>query len=63
MVKYIEPQHSEGRSVTNRKVLNWLRQEQGLNLSRRTIQERKMQDLGLSWPRSSNKRELYAPLD
>ena len=40
MVKYIDQQHSEGRSVTNRKVLNWLRQEQGVNVSRRTIQRK-----------------------
>jgi hypothetical protein len=48
MVKYIDQQHSEGRSVTSRRVLNWLRQEQGVNMSRRTIQ-RKLQDLGPSW--------------
>jgi transposase len=48
MVKYIDQQHSEGRSVMNRKVLNWFRQEQGVVLSRRTVQ-RKLQDLGLSW--------------
>jgi hypothetical protein len=40
MVKYIDQQHSEGRSVTNRKVLNWFRQEQGLEVSRRTAQRK-----------------------
>jgi hypothetical protein len=48
MVKFIDQQHSEGRSVTNRKVRNWLLQDQGIEVSRRTIQ-RKLQDLGLSW--------------
>jgi hypothetical protein len=48
MVKYIDEQHSEGRSVMNKKVLNWFRQEQGVVVSRRAVQH-KLQDLGLSW--------------
>jgi hypothetical protein len=48
MVKCIDQQHSEGSSVMNRRVLNWFRQEQGVVLSRRTVQP-KLQDLGLSW--------------
>jgi hypothetical protein len=37
MVKFIDQQHSEGRSVSDRKVRNWLRQDQGIEASRRTI--------------------------
>jgi transposase len=46
--KYIDEQHAEGRSVTNRKLRNWLRDEHGIDVSRRTVQ-RKLQALGLSW--------------
>ena len=47
MVKFIDQQHSEGRSVTNRKVLNWFRQEQGLEVSW-CMAQCKLQALGLS---------------
>ena len=48
LTKYIDQQHAEGRSVTNRKLRNWLRDEHGTDVSRRTLQ-RKLKALGLSW--------------
>jgi hypothetical protein len=45
MVMYIDQQHLKGHSVTNRKVRKWLRLEQGVNMSRRTVQC-KLQNLG-----------------
>lgn len=48
LAKYIDQQHAEGRCVTNRKLRNWLRDEHGVDVSRRTVQ-RKLKELGLSW--------------
>jgi hypothetical protein len=59
MVKYIDQQHSEGRSVTNRKVRNWFRQEQGIDVSRSTVQ-RKLQDAGLSWSKVKPQKRTLA---
>jgi transposase len=58
MAKYIDQQHAEGRSVTNRKLRNWLRDEHGIDVSRRTVQ-RKLKALGLTWSKvKPSKRTL-----
>jgi transposase len=49
LAKYIDQQHVEGRSVTNRKLRScWLQDEHGIDVSHHTIQ-RKLKELGLSW--------------
>jgi ribosomal protein S19E (S16A) len=56
MAKFIDQQHSEGRSVTvtNRKLLNWLKQEHDIEVSRKTVQH--LKDLGLSWSKVKPKK-------
>jgi transposase len=59
MIKFIDQQHSEGRSVTNRKVQNWFQQVLGITMSRRTIQ-RKLQATGLSWSKVKPRKRTLA---
>ena len=48
MIKFVDKQHAEGRSVTNAKIRAWLQEVHGMEVHRGTVQ-RGLSRLGLAW--------------